>query len=119
MRKHLGYSHIPQRFAGQVNAFTVETLSPYLNFHRPCHFPTEHTDKKGRIRKRYRYQDMMTPFEKLKSLPDVADVLKPGITLAGLDAIATQQSDNEAAHQLNEARTALFQFINKSQQHAA
>jgi hypothetical protein len=119
VRKHLGYSHIPQRFAGQVNAFTVEALSPYLNFHRPCHFPTEHTDKKGRIRKRYRYQDMMTPFEKLKFLPDVADVLKPGITLAGLDAIATQQSDNEAAHQLNEARTALFQFINKSQQHAA
>lgn len=119
VRKHLGYSHIPQRFAGQVNAFTVEALSPYLNFHRPCHFPTEHTDKKGRIRKRYRYQDMMTPLEKLKLLPDVADVLKPGNTLAGLDAIATQQSDNEAAHQLNEARTALFQFINKSQQHAA
>lgn len=119
VRKHMGYSHIPQRFAGQVNAFTVEALSPYLNFHRPCHFPTEHMDKKGRIRKRYRYQDMMTPFEKLKSLPDVADVLKPGITLYDLDAIAARQSDNEAAQQLNEARTALFQFINKSQQHAA
>ena len=49
VRKHWGYSHIPQHFAGQVNAFTTEVLSPYLNFHRPCHFPTEYTDKKGRI----------------------------------------------------------------------
>lgn len=66
VRKYLGYSHIPQHCASQVNAFTVEVLSPYLNFHRPCHFPTEYTDAKGRIRKRYRYQDMMTPYEKLR-----------------------------------------------------
>ena len=56
VRKYLGYSHIPQHFASQVNTFTVEVLSPYLNFHRPCHFPTEYTDKKGKIRKRYRYR---------------------------------------------------------------
>ncbi|MDD5580478.1 MAG: hypothetical protein PHY16_14515 [Methylobacter sp.] len=54
IRKYLGYSHIPQHFASQVNTFTVEVLSPYLNFHRPCHFPTEYTDKKGKIRKHYR-----------------------------------------------------------------
>ena len=38
-RKHLGYEHIPGHFAQQVNAFTVNVLSPYLNFHRPCFFP--------------------------------------------------------------------------------
>ena len=36
VRKYLGYSHIPQHFASQVNTFTVEVLSPYLNYHRPC-----------------------------------------------------------------------------------
>jgi len=41
VRKHLGYSHIPQRLAGVVNEFVGGVLSPYLNFHRPCHFPTE------------------------------------------------------------------------------
>ena len=97
VRKYLGYSHIPQHFASQVNAFTVEVLSPYLSFHRPCHFPTEYTDKKGRIRKRYRYQDMMTPYEKLRSLPKVEEYLAPGITLEKLDAMATECSDNEAA----------------------
>lgn len=119
VRKHLGYSHIPQHFASQVNAFTTEVLSLYLNFHRPCHFPTEYADKKGRIRKRYRYEDMMTPYEKLRSLPKAQSHLKPEITLAKLDAIAAECSDNDAAQRLNKHRTKLFQLINKTQQRAA
>ena len=119
VRKYLGYSHIPQHFASQVNAFTVEVLSPYLNFHRPCHFPTEYTDKKGKLRKRYRYQDMMTPYEKFRSLPEAERYLKPGTTLKKLDTFAAECSDNDAAQHLNEARAKLFQSINKSQQSAA
>lgn len=119
VRKYLGYSHIPQHFASQVNTFTVEVLSPYLNYHRPCHFPTEYTDKKGRIRKRYRYQDMMTPFEKFKSLPEANDLIKEGTSMKKLDAIAADCSDNDAARHLNEARAKLFLSIYKSQQHAA
>ena len=119
VRRYLGYSHIPQHYASQVNAFTVEVLSPYLNFHRPCHFPTEYTDEKGRLRKKYRYQDMMTPYEKFRSLPNAESYLKEGVTLEKLDAIAAECSDNDAAQRLNEARTKLFQSINKSQQRAA
>jgi len=119
VRKYLGYSHIPQHCASQVNAFTVDVLSPYLNFHRPCHFPTEYTDGKGRIRKRYLYQDMMTPYEKFRSLPEMQDYLKKEETLEKLDAIAAECSDNDAARNLNEARAKLFQSINKSQQRAA
>jgi transposase InsO family protein len=119
VRKYLGYSHIPQHFASQVNAFTVEVLSPYLNFHRPCHFPTEYTDAEGRIRKRYRYQNMMTPYEKFKSLPEAESHIKKGTTMKKLDAIAAGCSDNVAAQRLKEARTKLFQSINKTQQRAA
>jgi transposase InsO family protein len=119
VRKYLGYSHIPQHFASQVNTFTVEVLSPYLNYHRPCHFPTEYQDKKGKIRKRYRYQDMMTPYEKFRSLPEAESYLKQGTTLKQLDTFAAECSDNEAAQLLNEARATLFQLINKSQQSAA
>lgn len=119
VRKHLGYSHIPQHLAGAVNEFTAGVLSPYLNFHRPCHFPTEFTDPKGKIRKRYRYADMMTPYDKLKSLADAARYLKPGMTFKRLDKIASECSDNEAAKRLNEAKAKLFQLINKAQQRAA
>lgn len=119
VRKHLGYSHIPQHLAGAVNEFTAGVLSPYLNFHRPCHFPTEFTDKKGKTRKHYRYADMMTPYDKLKSLHEADSYLKHGVTFEQMDKIAHECSDNEAAKRLNVARARLFQLINKSQQRAA
>ena len=111
VRKHLGYSHIPQRFASLVNAFCCEHLNPYVNFHRPCLFAETITDAKGRSRKRYPYKLMMTPYEKLKSLHEAEQFLKPGITFQQLDAQASAISDNEAARRLNEARATLFKTI--------
>jgi transposase InsO family protein len=111
VRKHLGYAHIPQQFATQVNAFCVDFLNPYVNFHRPCFFPEAVTDAKGKERKKYRYEQMMTPYEKLKSLPNARQHLKPGVTVEHLDAIASRMSDTEAALALNHARSTLFQTI--------
>jgi len=114
VRKHLGYAHIPARFAEPVNAFSQQVLSPYLNYHRPCYFPTEAIDAKGRIRKYYRQQDLMTPYDKLKSLPGAERYLKAGITFEQLDATAYAISDNQAAAELNKARQQLFQTISES-----
>jgi transposase InsO family protein len=111
VRNHLGYSHIPQRFASLVNAFCRDHLNPYVNFHRPCLFAETITDAKGRQRKRYPYKLMMTPYEKLKSLHQAEQFLKPGITFLQLDAQARAVSDNEAAKHLNDARTTLFKTI--------
>lgn len=111
VRKHLGYSHIAQRFAALVNAFDSEYLNPYVNFHRPCLFAETITDAKGRQRKRYPYKLMMTPYEKLKSLPLAEQFLKPGITFSQLDALASAMSDNQAAERLNKARATLFKTI--------
>ena len=112
VRKHFGYAHIPARFANEVNEFAQHVLSPYLNFHRPCYFPTESIDAKGRIRKRYGYQDIMTPYEKLKSLPRAEQYLTPRVTFQHLDKSACKMSDNQPAQQLNEARQRLFRSIN-------
>ena len=119
VRKHFGYSHIPQRFAALVNAFDSEYLNPYVNFHRPCLFAETITDAKGRQRKRYPYKLMMTPYEKFKSLPLAEHFLKPGITLLQLDALATAMSDNEAARLLNQARATLFKTISNRSKTAA
>ena len=54
---------------------------------------------------------MMTPYEKLKSLPEAQQFLKPGITFLQLDAQARAMSDNETAKRLNDARTILFKTI--------
>ena len=111
VRKHFGYAHIPRVHAAKVNAFAQKVLSPYLNFHRPCWFPSEHLDAKGRVRKRYRYADMATPYEKLKSLPDAASYLRPGVSFEQLDARAYALTDHEAARQLHQARTRLFEQL--------
>lgn len=111
VRKHLGYAHIPQQFAEQVNAFCTNVLNPYVNFHRPCFFPETSTDATGKARKRYRDEDMKTPYETLKSVPDARQYLKVGITVEQLDAIAARITDNEAALALNHARSTLFQSI--------
>ena len=84
-------------------------LNPYLNFHRPCMFAEDTVDAKGKVKKRYPQRLVMTPLEKLASLPDPDTFLKPGITLAQLQAEATRLTDNDAAQQLNEARQRLFQ----------
>lgn len=119
VRKHLGYAHIPARFADPVNAFTQGVLSPYLNYHRPCFFPVETVDAKGRRRKTYPQHQMMTPYDKLKSLLDAEQYLRPGVTFESLDEIAYAISDNEAARQLNQARAELFKTINTQTRHPA
>ena len=119
IRKHLGYSHIPQRFATEINTFCAEHLNPYLNFHRPCLFAEDYLDKRGKIRKRYPLKAVMTPLEKLALLPDAETFLKPGVTLDALRENARAMSDNEAAARLNEARNRLFQSISKRSRNAA
>lgn len=119
VRKHLGYSHIPQRFAQEVNRFCREFLNPYVNFHRPCFFAESTTDRHGKTRKRYLLKDMMTPYEKFRSLPHAEAFLKPGIDLAQLDHLAQALSDNDAARRLNAARNKLFTSINRRSKQAA
>jgi transposase InsO family protein len=111
IRKMIGYSHIPQRFAGKINIFYQEHMNPYLNFHRPCLFAEDEVDAKGKVKKRYRQKDVMTPLEKLASLAQASQYLKPGITLKDLQKDAAKISDNEAAAQWQKARTTLFQSI--------
>ncbi|MBK7234297.1 MAG: integrase [Sterolibacteriaceae bacterium] len=119
IRKHLGYAHIPQHCAAAVNAWCAEHLNPYVNFHRPCLFAEEITDNKGKRRKRYPLALVMTPFEKLASLANMAAFLRPGVTIESLRANATALSDNQAAEQMNQARQKLFLLINKRSRTAA
>ena len=67
---------ISQRFAEPVNEHLLNVLTPYLNFHRPCLFAEERIDAKGKIKKRYPDHLIMTPYEKLRSLPEAPQHLK-------------------------------------------
>ena len=80
----------------------------YQNFHCPVHFPVTFIDEKGKERRRYPYDNMMTPYEKLISLPNIETHLKDGVTLSSLEKTAQQMTDNEATDQLNEAKSKVF-----------
>ena len=115
----MGYGHIPQKHATAINRFYAETLNPYLNFHRPCYFAVDKADAKGKIRKTYPHDQIMTPWERLKSIPGYETYLKPGITSQSLDQQANAMSDNDAARQVQKARKLLFQSINRRSNSAA
>ena len=113
IRKLYGYTHIPQQYAADFTELNSHQVYRYVNFHRPCYFPTTITDGKGKQRKKYRYDDMMTPYEKFRSLRKPSQYLKPGVTFKSLDAFAVEMTDNEAAEQLNSARDHLFNQLHE------
>ena len=111
VRKILGYVHIPQKWADAINEFNKKYLVPYINFHRPCFFAEEKTDKKGKIKKIYPYKKIMTPYEKLKSLPDAQKYLRNDVNFETLDKEAMLMSDLESAKQMQDHKTILFRKI--------
>lgn len=113
IRKNLGYTHIPQGCASLLNVYHRENLNPYINFHRPCFFPVAVVDHKGKVKNMYPYNKIKTPYEKLKSLPQVETYLRTGITLKTLDAIANQMSDNQCAERMVKARFNLLKQTNR------
>ena len=56
---------------------------------------------------------MMTPYEKLISLPNPKQYLKSNVTLKQLNAFSQKMNDNEAAEQLNIARDTLFKLLHE------
>jgi len=112
VRKTMGYSHIPQQYATAINDFYIDALNPYLNFHRPCYFAVDTIDAKGKIRKTYPHNQIMTPWERLKAIPTYETYLKPSITTQSLEHDANAMSDNDAARQVQQARKRLFHSFN-------
>ena len=98
--------------ATRLNAFTRRQLSPFLNYHWLYMFPIEPTGATGRAPAQPDCAiDIMTPYERLKSLRRADDYLSPGTSFAQLDAIALAMTDNQAARMLTNACLRLFGSI--------
>lgn len=111
IRKHMGYWYIPKKFSGSVDHFYQTYFNIYLNYHRPCGFATTVTDTKGKNTKKY--DIYMTPYEKLKSLPNAKQYLKQEITFELLDKTAYEFSDNEWAEKMQKAKAKLFESFRR------
>lgn len=108
VRKHIGYGPIGAEHAEAFQKFYTAQFNPYLNFHRPCGFATIQIVGWGKRKRIYRAEDYHTPYEKLVSLADWDQHLKPGITVALLRQQATRHSDTEAAELMQKAKAVLL-----------
>ena len=109
VRKHMGYSHIPQKHAEPINHFYQQCFNPWLNLHRPSMFSTEIVGPKGKIVKRYNNKDVKTPLECLVLLDKQGLVsFKTSATLTALLIQSNQMTDLMAAQQMQHAKSVLF-----------
>lgn len=113
IRKWLGYGFIPQRHAGRINQFYFGAFNEYLNYHRPCGYPTEVEDgkKKGKIKKIYRLKDYQTPYQRFKGLKNAKSYLRAGVTFEMLDRISKRYDDNQMAQIVQRERDKLFDDV--------
>lgn len=109
IRKNMGWEHINQSLCDDINSYYKNYFNPYLNFHRPCAYPTITTDAKGKKTKEYTLYQM--PYEHLKQLPQAKKYLKKEWTFERLDKIAYSHSDNEFAKIMRKEEQKLFTKI--------
>ena len=113
VRKHMGYSHIPQRHARTINEFYEKVFNPWLNLHRPCLFASEIVSPKGKVVKRYLHKDVKTPLACLAQLASKGLVrFKAGVTLERLQEQANEKPDLAAAQAMQKAKAELFAKFN-------
>jgi len=111
IRKNMGWVHINQGLVDEINDYYMKYFNPYLNYHRPCGYPTIITDEKGKVDKKY--EIYMVPYEALKKTPNQKQFLKQETSFEKLDIMAYERSDNEFAKLMREEERKLFNKIEK------
>lgn len=111
VRKHMGHWHIPKYEARKINIFYRDCFNEFVNFHRMCAYPTVVVRDNGKKKKIY--EETMTPCQKLLPLEHVEQYLKPGVTVADLQAKSMRMSHLEYAKVMDENKQKLFATIKK------
>ena len=112
VRKHIGWGYIAPAHAAPINQFYTGFLNPYVNYHRPSAQAQVRIDDKGR--KRRLYKQWQTPFEKLLSLKQPQQFLRPGLSINALKRVAASMSDTEAATRMQQNKNSMFEQIKRS-----
>jgi hypothetical protein len=113
IRKALGWIHIPRTTDNvlAINRWYTAWFVPYLNFHRPCAYRVTTINDKGKRIHKYPKDHYTMPYEKLKSLPNAEQYLKPGLTFELLDLQAYALSDTQWAESMQIEKAAMWESI--------
>ena len=119
VRKHMGYAHIPKKYAQAINQFYQTTFNPWLNLHRPCMFATCKTNAKGKLVKTYKHADVKTPLEALVMLEKQGLAkFKTASILTELLIEANDKTDLAAAQEMQREKGKLFDSFIKQKRRA-
>ncbi|KAF0143038.1 MAG: putative integrase catalytic subunit [Ignavibacteria bacterium] len=111
IRKWMGYAYIPQKSAKKINQFFKAHFNLYINCYRPSIFPEIILSRKNKEIKKYKYKNTMTPFEKLKVIPNFRIFLKPSFPLLDLETFLSNHSVNDYTERMVKAQDKLFDGI--------
>lgn len=111
VRKHMGFWHIPKYEARKINNFYRDYFNEFLNFHRMCSYPTIVISSNGKKKKVY--EEVMTPCQKLLSIPNVENYLRKDMTIEILKEKMKKHSHIKFAKIMDEAKKKLFADIKK------
>ena len=114
IRKYIGYIYVGKKHTELVNNFYKNIFNDYLNYHRPCGFAEIKINAKGKEVRNYPAENYMTPYEKLKSLPEADQYLKTGVAFAELDKIAYAKSDIEYAKHMQEEKFKMLKIVHSN-----
>lgn len=111
IRTWIGYGFIDKQFTNNLNEFYFGCFNEYLNYHRPCAFPSVKELPNGKIKKIYKQEDYATPYDKLKSIPNAKQYLKKGGSFKKLDQQFLHRNCNQHAEIVQNERQKLFNKI--------
>ncbi len=98
VRKWLGHPHIPRHLAPLVDAFLRDSLSP-TSTSTSAASPPPRSPGPSRVRKHYSRDQVATPHNRFRSMPDAAFFLRSGVTLEELDRLGLANHRQSPGHQ--------------------
>lgn len=111
IRKHFGYFYVHRDCAPIINEFLNTYFNKFLNYHRPCAFPTREQLPDGKVRVFYKKDDYKTPYAKLKEIDPEGKFLQKGLNYGKLDKIAYEYSDYEYLKIMKEAQKKMLRKV--------
>ena len=111
IRKHFGYFYVHRECASIINEYLDKYFNRFLNYHRPCAFPTRVQLPSGKIKVVYRKDDYKTPYAKLTDIDPKGKYLQEGFTYDTLDMIAYACSDYEYLKIMKDAQRKMLRKV--------
>jgi hypothetical protein len=112
-KRSKGHRGVIFAYSLRLTGYTRQHLTKLIGRYRQAHHCVDTIDAKGKLKKTYPQDQIMTPYERLTSMADYESTLRPGETAEVLQQRSVIMSDSEAAKLVQESRSRFFQLFNR------